>query len=270
VTLLVVDNSALDYVEAGPPAERFASNCRAAGLVPAVTEINLLEAVAAPERRTKRVLSTLRGLADGKPVLPWTFQLLVTLGHAIVNGIPVVTLDPSGKEWLLDDTAEAATEREAVVAFNRRMNDEYESFHRGQRRRIQSGMKRRGLRGQIAHVRDFFEYWEVSPARTEVFQLVWGFLGLPGPGDITAATANDVWRMFLDVEGYALFEYAIKDQQRSVPQRFDLLQIPYLGIGQGGQRIIATEDGAFLTAADEILRGRYTGARAVHIDQLTG
>jgi hypothetical protein len=265
--ILVLDTNCYSHLAKPGAMSNFRANLRVADLIAQPTEVNLLEATAAPAHVRTELFRILREVIGNQSILTWPFDLLKRIGHAMLQGEPIVTIGNSGKEWYLDDEEAVAALRTEVKEFQDRLEHEFDRLHERNRQTIQRNIRVRGIEANFESTGHFLDfYWQQSDSRRHYAGATWKALGLPGEPPMDALNANESWRLFLDAEGVAVYERAIARVQPKFVHRLDLIQLTYLGLAE--RRLIATGDRPFLRAANEILAGRYSTARAIHIDDL--
>lgn len=266
--ILILDNNCYAQLEDSRNAAHFASNLRIADLLPQPSEVNLIEATAAsPDSVRERLLRTIDRVRDGYPLLPWPFALLKLIGQSILEGRHRFRLESRGIEWYLEDMDAARRLSQEVLAFQRGIEKAFTDFHAKRRQQLHRQLKERRETEDFESSRDFLErVWVGSETRKDFAEVTWNALGLPSPAPVESLEENEAWRLLLDAEGVALYERAIATTQPKMVQRLDLIQLVYLG--GAPRRVIASADRGFLRAANNILRGRYSNARAIHIAEL--
>jgi hypothetical protein len=264
--ILVLDNNCYGRLVSDQARERFCANLRVADLVAAPSEVNLLEAAAAPPAVRAQLLATIKDILDDRPLLPWPFWLLRRIGEASLAGDPIVELDYSGTEWYFDDPKAVDDLRAKVEAFTRELEGPYSTMHANARKTLRRMMKQRGWGDAWGNTRAFLEQqWRPGDVRESFAAQLWRALGLPADAPVKELVANPAWSLMLDGEGVAVYARALAHTQPKKVQRADLIQLVYLG--GADRRVIATADAAFLEAASAVLAA-YPNARAIHIDRL--
>ena len=265
--IAILDNSCYGFLEEPPPERAFRRNLRVADLVAYPSEVNLVEATAAPDGIRERLLGTILRIGDGNPLLPWPFTLLKAIGQAILEGRTRFSLGPSGKEWYLEDLAAARALSAEVLAFQQGIEETFSRFHVENRQKLRRRMKESGVREDFSSAREFIErVWTGSDTRRDFAEVTWRGLKLPGDAPVDILERNEAWRLLLDAEGVAIYERGVATAQPKKVQRLDLIQLVFLG--GAPRRVVATADKGFLRAANCILEGRYPNARAVDISDL--
>lgn len=266
--LLLLDNSSYSRIASPTAMQQLKANMRAAWLEPAASEVNLLEASAAsPPSVEAALIATIREFAGDRPLLEWPFALLRRLGRAVVDGQAIVRTGASGKEWYLEDAAARNALRAEVARFNNALEVHFAELHAKTRPKSQQWLKARGVRRTMSDLRTFLDVeWPTLDLRDHIARITWSSFGLPGEAPVQALLRVPAWRILLDIEGAALFARAIVHEQARIVQRFDLIQLVYLGAS--GIRLLATADRTFLAMAGQIVNGRYGGARVLHIDEM--
>jgi hypothetical protein len=266
--ILVLDNNCYSQLTKPSALSNFRANLRVIDFVAQPSEVNLLEAAAAPSRARSQLFKVLREVIGEQPILMWPFALLKNVGQAILRGEPHVIIGDSGKEWYLDDEEAVAALRPEVKEFKDRLEQEFDRLHARNRKSIQKKMRERGIETTFfestAHFLD--TYWQQSDSRLDYANATWTAFGLPGDAPVDALNLSESWRLLLDAEGVAVYERAIARVQPKFVHRLDLIQLTYLALAP--RRMIATADGPLLRAGNAILSGRYSNARAIHIRDL--
>lgn len=267
-SILVIDNSCLSRLTVPECMERFRTNIAIADLTPRPSDLNLTEAVAAsPPSVQRQLLGLLKDLANGYPLLPWPFELLRLVAQTVQEGHTGFILDEPGHEWLLDDCEAAERETKKALAFMREVESKYSEMAADGRPKIQKWIKENQAREYWEDAKDFLHrFWRGSEVRDHLAQHVWLALGFQGGAPLADLLLNEAWQLFLDAEGFSLYQRAIAFQQSKRVHLPDLLQLPYLAVSR--RRVIATADESFLRAAGVLLDGTYPLARAIHIEHL--
>jgi hypothetical protein len=254
--ILVLDNNCYSYLTKPGALSNFRANLRVINFVAQPSEVNLLEAAAAPSHVRSQLFKVLREIIGEQPVLMWPFALLKKIGEAILRGEPHVAIGESGKEWYLDDEEAVAALQAEVMEFQDRLEREFAGLHARNRKSIQSKMRKRGMDTSFESTAHFLDaYWQQSESRRDYAAATWTAFGLPGDPPIDALNLNESWRLLLDAEGVAVYERAITRVQSKFVHRLDLIQLTYLGLAS--RRMIATADGPLLRTGNAILSGRY-------------
>lgn len=266
--ILILDTNCYPRLESADKLACLRANTRATGFIAQPSELNLVEiAATSPNSIRDRLLATMREVANGNALLPWPFKLLHEIGLAIASGTPSVSVQPSGKEWYLDDFAAVGRLREEALEFQKSLEKTFSGFHARSRKRLQGSMRSCSVRDEFGSARGFLEgFWGESDMRRDFAGLTWSALRLPGDAPVAKLELNEPWRLLLDAEGVAVYERAIARVQPKFVQRMDLLQLVYLGIAQ--RRMLASADAGLLRAANTVLSMRYNNARALHIAEL--
>lgn len=266
--MLIIDNSCLSYLMRRGALARFRGSLRAADLVVALTELNLLEATAAkPDSLQADLIATLRMLAGNEPLLPWPFALLKGIGHSLARAERTYQAPVSGKEWYLDDLSALREIREEVVAFHQSIENAFTSLHENNRKRIRAVLKSSKSHGNFEDARDFLErQWFDSELRRHFATVTWRSFDLPDPVPFELIESSEAWRLLLDIEGLSVYERAVAWEEPSRVHRHDLLQLIYLAGSR--RRILVTADRALIRAGEAVLQRRYLNARVAHISDM--
>jgi hypothetical protein len=266
--LLILDNNCYAALAVPKNLARFRANLRVTDFIAQPSEVNLLESTSAsPDSVQERLLVTIRDVAAGQPLLQWPFKLLQQIGQAIVDGKTGFIVEPSGKEWYLDDLNAAREIRTEVLEFQRGIEKTFSGYHASNRQKLQKKLRARGIKDEFGSTQEFLEgEWTGSEMRRIFAEVTWTALHLPGVAPLEILEENEAWSLLLDAEDVAIYERAVAKTQPKPVHRLDLIQLVYLGASR--RRMIVTGDGGLLRAADAILTGRYPNARAVNISEL--
>lgn len=266
--LLILDNNCYAALAVPKNLARFRANLRVMDFIAQPSEVNLLESTSAsPDIIQERLLATIRDVASGQPLLEWPFKLLQKIGEAIVDGKTGFRVEPSGKEWYLDDLNAAREIRAEVLEFNRGIEKTFSAYHESSRKKLKKQFREHRMKDEFGSAREFLQdYWVGSEMRKIFAEVTWTALNLPGVAPLEILEKNEAWRLLLDAEGVAIYERAITQNRPKTVHRLDLIQLVYLGASL--RRMIVTADGGLLRAADAILTGRYPNARAVNLSDL--
>ena len=130
--LLILDNNCFSLLAKPGALKRFRSNLRVSDFIAQPSEVNLLEAGAARQPTFRKLVATIREVLGDQPLLPWPFKLLQQIGQAISDGIPHIIVEPSGKEWYLEDQDAAIELQQEVLQFQQRLERDFCDVARSQ------------------------------------------------------------------------------------------------------------------------------------------
>ena len=265
---VVLDSGCYKHLKDARDLSRLKRSLRAVDLQPWPSVINVLEAVnnRHPQQR-ERQIAIIRDLLEDRPLLPWPPTLLKNVGIAVANNKNQIELGDSGLDWVLANLDGAVAQRDNVKRFFDEMETAFEEMHGNMRKQVQAFLKERGLRKHWASAGEFLDgQWCTSDFLEHAVGAIWKQLNVGDrevPRELIAAPA---WRLFVEIEGIAVFQRVVLANRKRRVQRRDLLQVVYLG---GFPRcVLATADTTFLEAAAILLHGRHMNLRAMHIKEL--
>ena len=265
--ILVLDNNCYALLRDRVRLERVRANLRVADLIAQPSEVNLVESTSAPDAVRRQLVATIREVAGRQPLLPWPFTMLQAIGKSIAEGKPTYTVAVSGKEWYLDDFDALSERSTETLRFQEGIEAEFAAFHARNRQKVKASSGRGSASDDFGAARPFLErVWFGSKMRRDFAEVMWLAFQLPGVAPFEVLERNEAWRLMLDAEGVAFYEQVVAHEQPRRVHRFDLMQMPYLGIAR--KRVLATSDRGLLRAANAVLRGRYRNARAIDIQDL--
>lgn len=258
--LLLFDNSCLKFLRNDKTLRLVRGSCRATGLDPVVSEINVLEALQTPSQGARRtLLSILASIAEGRPVLP----------------IPEAILRLEGSlEQGTRDFAEAALACGAYLRDPERATDEvadrarkvlaepaaaFEEHMTASRERVRKFILANGLEGSWYDGKEFLDSsWNTDGHLTEHLTGLWPRLGLPGTPDPERVLKNPAWRLYLEGIGVAAWERNFLKKQPRPAHLYDLRQLVYLATEANS--VLVSDDIGMVRAGDLVVRGRHAGS----------
>ena len=214
--------------------------------------------------RLKRVLFDLLG---DRFLLPWPHDLLREATDFAAGKVPDLWITRHGYEELFlqpDATASIWPVMQQVLLTTDELFHERVVTHRAATQRL---LKARRLRDPWESLPDFLDsQWAARDLREHVLSITWERLGMPGAAPIDSLLHDEMWCLFLDIQGAAFFEETVLHEQPPRAHQTDMLQLLYLAYAP--VRVIASTDKAMLRQANGILRRRYRNARAVHLTEV--
>ena len=262
--IAIIDTNCFKYLRTPHEQRRVTASLATADFELRPTAINALEAMQNPnqDQRTT-VLGVLDALAAGKPLLPWPRELLQRATDAIRNGCHDF-LGPIGGLRLRTDriTTKSCA---AALAWSHTLEKTFSEYHDAARKSIQALIRTKPEEAPWDTAPTFLDaFWTTPSQRDTLLQSCWKSLGNAGQAPIDKMIAHPVWRMFLDLEGVAVFERVIVHEQPRPAHHWDLRQLLYLTLRP--RRILVTDDKPLFRAATAVLDGRYTQAQVLMWD----
>lgn len=263
--VVIVDNSALKYLEGGEREKRLEASLRAAGLEIWGTQINVLEASKAPPPVQRRLLAWLRRFTPDRPLLPFPFVLLERIAGAVVRGEAAIRFGRTAFDETLT-RGEGTDEFRRVVGEAAKLEETiFSETISGVRSGMRPDMRniaikeRRGLTARMW----LDDVWSTPDGTESVCRGLWDLLEIAEPFDARVVREHEAWRMATDALGVAIFLRAVREeQQRNPVSKLDILQLIYPSVVQRC-RIFVTDDRSLLEAATAVFRGRYPNIRAM-------
>jgi hypothetical protein len=266
--IVVLDSSCYGPLSHTLEQERFRSNLRASGWIAQPTELNLIE-VAATENVAirRRLLEVVREISGSEPMLAWPLRLLREVSRSMLRGETHYTPPASGREHYLYNEAAIDALVTETRNFSERIESAYNELHARHRKHFQAFYKSIGKPEYHSSIPTLLDQeWSASDWRVDHARATWGAIGLPGDAPMDLVDRNEVWQIFLEAEGAAVYERTIASEMPARVGRLDLLQLVYLPFAK--KRMIVSADKPLLRAAGAILHGRYSNARAVNVKDL--
>lgn len=261
----ILDNSCLGALTAPGVLERFERSLRTVDFQVWPSVVNVMEGFVTPAKHVRRrLLHTLIQLLDGRHLLPWPFTLLASFGQALQEGEDQLWIRRSKFELLLERPEDLEVSRDALMAKMHDMEEQYEQDWLEVRRKVRPLLRSERSEDLWSDLPSFLdEQWNKPDLFDHSARVMWDRLSLRGDPPVERLRDCELWRMFHDIEGIAMFERAVQLEQPKRVHRFDLLQIPYLAMWH--KRVLITNDGPFARAAQAMLLRRYPNTRVVKL-----
>ncbi|HET7584642.1 MAG TPA: hypothetical protein VFK13_07035 [Gemmatimonadaceae bacterium] len=261
--IIVLDNSALPYLTDAAVQRRVFADARAADWEIALTHLNAVEAAKTPTKwKRDRLFAVIGALTPSDGLWPDPLAVLRVVGQAIHDGRASVRLKRLSLDepWLNPEAYDRLhTECEGLASLVERR---FANGHAAARPQIQARLRQLDSWPYESSAANFLDqYLGTEGLVRTVADVTWRGLKLPGQAPLERLLRHPVWRLYLDVEGYAIYARGIVHIQPKQAGRLDLLQLVYAGLRP--RSLIVTADTGMLLAAHAILEGRYPGARVV-------
>jgi hypothetical protein len=228
--------------------------------------MNVLEAAATKNVRVRaRLLDVIRRIADGRPLLSFPAELLMQVGEAIVRRDPQLTITQGVIDRWLTDAQLADARQDRAVKLLSGMDHYFDTAFDKARAQVQSQLRALGVLNRWESLAAFLDgpWADIDNVRSTV-AYAWRGLGLKGDPPVEQLLENEVWRLFVHLEGAAFYQRTVIQQRPKRVQWRDLLQLLYLAGSY--HRILVTDDKPFHSAATMVLAGRHPGSRAMLLD----
>lgn len=233
---------------------------RTVGLEVAASAVNIVQLAATPrisEREAR--FAALQDLTEGRPALPWPWDLLRLLGETVQRGGRGLYLPASGGEWVL--TTPPRPDDPRVTQSRSQLEQMDATFEKSvgkSRSPIRGWLRANGIDNRWSSIAEFLDsQWTRLEQVDTLIERIWTQLGLVGSAPSNLLQC-DSWRLLIEAFGSAAFDRAIARNQGRTVQLSDYLQLTYLG---GTPRaMLISEDVPFVRVGAALVNGRYPGA----------
>lgn len=227
------------------------------------TIVNLIEITRHKSAAARAQLrDTVTFLKGARPLLPWPYGLLESVGHALIANDSQFELKRSDLEDLLFEDPTPKTQQIADTLVDG-MESDFIKIQDDGRPKVQKFIKEHGLRGAWAGAREFLDEMWMRPSHIDDYVIgVWERNGLPEPCPVEEVKSNPTWRAFFEAYGVAAYEQAILPDRRRAFGMLDLLQLTYpTGFNNGA--VFVTNDGPLADAGQVVISEVVPGARVM-------
>jgi hypothetical protein len=245
---------------------RVRASLRAVDLTVWPTTMNVLEAAATKNTRVRtRLFDVISRMSDGRPLLSFPAELLMQVGEAIARGEPRVTIARGVIDSWLTNVPLANARQDRAVELLSGMDHFFDTVFDKARAEVQSELRALGVLDRWESLAAFLDgpWADIDNVRSTI-AYAWRGLGLKGNPPVEQLLENEVWQLFVHVEGAAFYQRTVIRQRQKRVQWRDLLQLVYLAGSH--HRIFVTGDKALHAAATNVLAERHPGARAMLVD----
>lgn len=264
--IAIIDTNCLKFLESPEERRLVTASLATADFDLWPTAINAVEAAKTKNLDVRgRVLRVLDALAEGKGRLPLPKQLLQRATDAIRDGYDGFP-GPIDLLRLKDRTSLTPKFCAAAQDWSDTLEQRFNASHDTARPRVQALIKAKPDQAPWATASTFLDqFWTTASQQDTLLQEFWQSFGHTGQAPIDKMLEHPVWRMFLDLEGVAVFERAIEHEQPKRVDCADLLQLLYLTLRP--RSVLVTADGPLFRAATAVLDGRYSQAQVLTWDE---
>jgi hypothetical protein len=209
-----------------------------------------------------RLLRVLAALSEGRGLLPFPQQLLQRVTDPIKDGYYGSGVHAESLR-LKDLTPQGCSEAEK---WTNTLKKQFKEMHDTARPKVQAFIRANPEQAPWDSAQAFLDqFWTTARQQDTLLQGFWQDFGHTGQAPIEKMIAHPLWRLFLDLEGVAVFERAIVLAQPPQVHLADLLQLLYLALSPRG--ILVTTDRSLFRAAAAVLHGRYPQAQVLMWDE---
>jgi len=259
--VVIIDSTCLKCFEDTKVLKRVQDNMRTVDLQIRLSAINILEVMKTPNLTIRnRLLDIIRNVSEGRPFLPWPFHLIRRSGQAHANGEKYFWSGDSDLEQNVYRSSITEQESDKAQRVMNSLEADFTKMHDNARKELNTFLRKHQNLDHWNTATAFLDQqWSTKSHLSYYIRGIWKKIKLPGRAPIKEILEDEVWRIFLEINGFAAFERAV---QRKPPKRVhypDLLQLIY--VANNSRRIVVSSDGGFLRAALVILRHRYPNVR---------
>lgn len=259
--VVIVDSSCLKCFENAKVLKRIQDNMRTVDLQIRLSAINILEVMKTPNITIRdRLLDIIRNVGEGRPFLPWPLDLIKLSGMAHASGEKDFW---SGESGLEQEVYENSVSPKRVRDAQKLMDSieyDFTNMHDNAKRKLKPLLRKHKIPDHYNTAAVFLdEVWTTESHLSDYIHGIWKKIKLPGKAPIEAILEDDLWRIFLEINGFAAFERAVQEEQPKRVHYPDLLQLVY--VANNFRRIVVSSDVGFLRAARVILQHRYPNVR---------
>lgn len=260
--IAIIDTNCLKFLESPEERRLVTASLATADFDLWPTAINAVEAAKNKNEHVRdRVLTVLDALAEGKGLLPLPKQLLQTATTAIRDGEDVFS-GPIDLLRLKDRTSLTPEFYAAAQTWGDTLEERFNAPLDTARRYLQALIRAKPEQAPWATASTFLDqFWTTASQQDTLLQGFWESFGHTEQAPIEEMVSHPIWRMFLDLQGVAVFERAIVHEQPKRVDCADLLQLLYLTLRP--RRVLVTAEGPLFRAAKAVLDGRYSQAQVL-------
>jgi hypothetical protein len=254
---VIVDSSCLKYFENAEVLKQVRDNLQTVDMQIRLSAINILEVMKTPNTTIRdRLLKIIRNVNEGRPFLPWPLDLIRQSGNAHASGKNGFWCGESGLEQAVYENSITPNHVIGSKQLMDSLERDFTDMHENAGRELKPFLRKYKTVNHWDTATAFLdEVWTTEFHLSYYIRRIWKVMELPGDAPIEAILEDEIWRIFLEINGFAAFERAV---QKEPPKRVhypDLLQLIY--VSNVSKRIVVSSDGGFLRAARVILSNRY-------------
>jgi len=259
--VVIIDSTCLKCFGNTKVLNRVRDNMRTVDLQIRLSAINVLEVMKTPNPTIRnRLLNIVRDISEGRSFLPWPFHLIERSGQAHASGEKYFWSEDSGHEQAVYGNSITQQDLDKAQKIMNSLETDFTHMHDNARKDLNAILREHKARDHWKTAAAFLDQqWTTESNLSYYIRGIWKKIKLPGKAPIEAILEDEIWRIFLEINGFAAFERAV---QKKPPKRVhypDLLQLIY--VANNSRRIVVSSDGGFLRAARVILRHRYPNVR---------
>lgn len=264
--IAIIDTNCLKFLESPEERRLVTASLATADFDLWPTAINAVEAAKSKNQYVRdRVLTVLDALAEGKGLLPLPKQLLQRATDAIRDGYDAFS-GPMDLLRLKDRTSLSPEFCAAAQNWSDTLEEQFNAPLNTVRSQVQALIRAKPEQAPWATASTFLDqFWTTASQQDTLLQGFWESFGHTGQAPIEKMVPDPMWRMFLDLQGVAVFERAIEHEQPKRVDCADLLQLLYLTLRP--RRILVTAEGPLFRAAKAVLDDRYSQAQILTWDE---
>jgi hypothetical protein len=266
--VVIIDSSCLKYFKDIHVLNRVLRNMRTVDLQIRLSAINVLEAMKTRNDNNRQLLfDIIRQVSEGRVFLPWPHDLIRLSGESIAKGEQGFWSGESGLEQAVYGNCITEDDMIGAQQMMDSLEEDFTHMHENARRELNTFLRKHEALDHWNTASAFLDQqWTTESHLSYYIRGIWKKIKLPGNALIEALLEDEIWRIFLEINGFAAFERAIQKKQPKRVHYADLLQLIY--VANSSRRIVVSADGGFLRAARAILSHRYPNVRVVECSEL--
>ena len=244
--VVIIDSSCLKCFGDNKVLQRIRENMRTVDLQIQLSAINVLEVMKTPSlTRRNRLLNIIRDISERRPFLPWPLDLIKRSGKAHASGEKGFWSGESGLEQVVYGNSITAKDVIGAQQLMDSLETDFTDMHENAGKELRPFLRKHKTADHWNTAAAFLdELWTTESHLSDYIRGIWKVIKLSGKAPIEAILEDEIWRIFLEINGFAAFERAV---QKKPPKRVhypDLLQLIY--VANNSRRIVVSSDGGFL------------------------
>ena len=260
-----LDNSTLAQLQSITILERFWERLEYLGLTLLLTELNVLQAMAAGPLRARRLLEILTAVARSDWVLPTPDVVLrdaITQSTAARSGLSTELFALNHPDAIEDFENECRRAR----AWTAHADQAYAAYLHEHRAATRTKLRQALIRPTLEHLPAFIANWPRMSEYGAYRQHLWRRLGFDGSAPAGIEQRLPVLRLEMAAQGVGLFEHIMAYDGGRPTERTDLLHVCYLGMAE--HCLLISNDKGLRRAANIAVPLSGLGGFALSLDEL--
>ncbi|MCG7851883.1 MAG: hypothetical protein MIO92_05120 [Methanosarcinaceae archaeon] len=259
--VVIIDTTCLKCFENAKVLEQVWDNMRTVDLQIRLSAINILEVMKTENPTIRnRLLKIIKDISEGRAFLPWPHDLIKESGKAHTRGEKYFWSGDSGYEQAVYGNSITEQDLDKARKTMNSLETDFTHMHDNARKELKPFLRKHKTVDYWDTATAFLdEVWTTESHLSDYIRGIWKKIKFPGKAPIEAILEDEVWRIFLEINGFAAFERAVQKKQPKRVHYPDLLQLVY--VANNPRRIVVSSDVGFLRAARVILQHRYPNVR---------